>query len=285
MSSMYRSGITKALNSGANDISVWSGRVSAVGDTLESVCQLYVATEVSMQNQRLAELIGPVMPNKDFFTILGPGTYDIWDHLWQSVRDGFVEESSLNLIAGILEGSGSAAGLINMLTAKAFMPGNAGFYMLNESVLPFTSWLSKIAPKLATAGKYGIPVLGGVLDFISQLQDGEQALHAGIKAGVHTGIGIGTGAAVGALIGSIVPVAGTAAGAATGAVIGLIAQVAISSVATIGINSGFDYVYDEYLREPIDQAAGWVGDRIKDIGEGINSFFSGAGKMLGTVFG
>ncbi len=296
MSSMYRAGIIRALDAGAADIGAWSGRMSAAGDSLECVCRLYSNTEEILQGQSPGLQPVTVVSDQNVQSVPEAETMNAWDRFWETVTDGVVEEGTLNLIAGILEGSGRAAGLINMLTAKAFMPGAAGFYLLNESVLPFTSWLTKISPQLATAGKYGIPILGGILDFALQVHDGEDGLHAGIKAVTHTGVGVGIGALVGAIVGSIVPVAGTAAGAAVGTVAGLLVEVAISAVGTIYVNSVFDDFYDEYLREPIDQAVDWVGDRMNDLGEGISNlaedvvegignFFSGAGRMIGTIFG
>lgn len=131
---------------------------------------------------------------------------------------------------------------------------------------------------LATGAKYGLPVLGGVIDFVSMKSKGEETVDAITKAVVHTGIGIGIGIGVGMAIGSVIPFAGTA----IGAVIGFGAGVALT---TIG-NMTFDYVYDNWdsITSDVKQVSDYVMNKANDLAEGIGNIFDSIGNAMQGSF-
>jgi hypothetical protein len=75
----------------------------------------------------------------------------------------------------------------------------------------------------------------------------------------------GRGAAIGATIGSIIPGVGTAIGAGVGALVG-------------GVSESFKLLTnpDSKLRQGLDQAVGWMGDKLSEGWEGIKNFGSEA---------
>ena len=142
---------------------------------------------------------------------------------------------------------------------------------------------SLLASLIRGGAKYGVPIVGTLLDYSIQVFGGEKSDDALIKAGAHTAIGFGAaaagtafagtaaGAKVGALIGTIIPGAGTLVGVIAGAVIGTVGTVV------------FDYVYDNW--DNIIEGAGnlidTAGDWISSAGNAVTDEFQG----LGSVFG
>lgn len=201
-----------------------------------------------------------------------------------------------DLLGTVLESSGNTvvklSGYININTAIVSNPGNNGFIIVNPEVAGTTFNMAKWGTNFS---KYGVPIIGGIIDYTGQKNSGEETGHAIIKTVVHTGTGMivggfvsaKVGAATGAAIGSIVPGAGTAVGAIGGTVVGFVA----GSVTTFAVNMGFDSVYDNYLKEPINEACDTVkkkagevvdaiGNTMDDIGEAVSGVFSD----LGSVF-
>ena len=104
--------------------------------------------------------------------------------------------------------------------------------------------------------KYGIPVVGALVDFGMQKASGENTGDALIKTGAHVGIAAGVGMLVGGPAGFALGVLGTMA---------------------------FDYVYDNYKDDVIDagkKAVDAVSDAVDKVGDAITGF----GKALGSVF-
>ncbi|WP_207669758.1 hypothetical protein QTL86_15555 [Cellulosilyticum sp. ST5] len=157
-------------------------------------------------------------------------------------------------------------GLINVGTAIAKNGGENGFVIVNPNVLNTTSKMIKAGNWMSTGAKYGLPVLGGILDFTSQVKQGEDTTHAVVKSTVHTVNGV----LIGMAIGSVIPGAGTVVGAVAGLVIG--------TVVTYAVNAGFDYVYDNYIKEA-------VTDVVSNVANGIGDAVDGIFNSLGTVFG
>jgi hypothetical protein len=139
----------------------------------------------------------------------------------------------------------------------------------------------------------GLPIIGGVFDYVIMSAQGEELGDAVVKATAHAVISVGAGAAgakiglaVGAAIGSIIPGAGTAAGAAIGGVIGG----GIGFVGGIFGSKAFDDVWDN--REELGEKVSEVADTIKNklveasgnIIESLKGFVSGF-NCLGSVFG
>ena len=112
--------------------------------------------------------------------------------------------------------------------------------------------------------KYGIPIVGALVDFAMQKDSGESTGNALIKTGAHTAIGL-KAAAIGTAMGGPL-------GAAVGFGIGVLGSMA------------FDYVYDNYKDDVIDvgkNAVNAVSDVVGKVGDAISDF----GKSLGSVFG
>ena len=183
-------------------------------------------------------------PNKDNSGSAGSNpTSENDPSLLETVWESFKENFWSDLRNAILEGSGNSmvrvAGLINILTSTARSAGENAFVILNPAVIGTTSKIANIGGAIAKGAKYGLPVIGAVIDFASMKGAGESTVDAGVKTVAHVGIGIAggkAGAAIGAAVGSVIPGAGTAAGA----VIGFVAGVAITTVG----NLAFDFVYD-----------------------------------------
>lgn len=201
----------------------------------------------------------------------------------ESIGDDFTNDFLDNLKSDIftsaLESGGNTAvrigGIINNITALAKGTGENAFIIVNPNVAATTSKIISGGKWIATGAKYGLPVIGGLVDFGLQLAGGEEIGDAAVKATAHVGIGV----AVGAVIGSIIPGPGTIAGAAVGLVVG--------TIVTTGINTIFDYVYDnwddvkDYAQEKYNQVVGVLSDAADGIGNAVDGFFSG----LGTIFG
>lgn len=188
---------------------------------------------------------------------------------WDRFKEGFWDNFLQELISTILtSGSYSIASMINMLTALVKGPaGKNSFVILNPNVASSTSKF------LSTVSK-GLAAIGFAIDFGTQIADGESFGDALIKSGAHLGIGV----AVGAIIGSIIPGPGTAAGA--------IAGLAIGTVITYGVNTLFDYIYDDpqgFLKNAENawnKATNVVSDVADEIGNAVSGFFGN----IGTVF-
>src|SRR5699024_7791815 len=139
------------------------------------------------------------------------------------------------------------------------------FVMYSKNVSDKSSQIIKGSSAISKIGKFGVPIIGGAIDFFSMTAQGEDVGDAATKLTAHVGIGIGgaaTGAAIGATIGSVVPIGGTIVGGAIGFA---------SGVALIAIgNTLFDSVYDN--REQIYDTITDVGENIMDTAEqGVKS--------------
>lgn len=184
-------------------------------------------------------------------------------------KDGFWENFIQELMSVLLEsGSYSLASLINMLTALAKGPdGPNSFVILNPNVASSTSKF------LSTISK-GLCAIGFAIDFTSQLAGGESLKDALIKSGAHLGISV----AIGAIIGSVFPGPGTVAGAVVGLVVG--------AVITYGVNTLFDYIYDDPqgflddVENCWNKATNVISNVTGKIGNAVSSIFGN----IGTVF-
>ncbi|GIO23673.1 T7SS effector LXG polymorphic toxin [Oceanobacillus sp. J11TS1] len=151
------------------------------------------------------------------------------------------------------------------------------FVMYSKNAADKSSQIIKGANAVSKVGKFGVPIIGGIIDFSLMKARGEDTGDAAIKSGVHVGIGFG-GAAVGATMGSLVPGVGTVVGGVIGFVGG--------ALLTAGGNTLFDTIYDN--REQIYDTISDVGEnimdaaeqRVKSVGNAVSGFING----LGTVF-
>lgn len=216
--------------------------------------------------------------------------------LWDSLKDNFGDDFGGNFLDDLrnafFEGTGNTivkvGGLLNIKYAiGSSNTGNTSFVMLNPSVVSKTSKIISVGNKIATGAKYGLPVIGGIIDYASLRNDGESVINAGTKAIAHVGIGLAggkAGAAIGAAVGSVIPGAGTA----VGAVVGFVAGVAVTTVG----NLVFDHVYDKYLAKHVENAGKAIKETaketvntVKEIAKGIGAAFTSGWNQLGTAFG
>ena len=170
-----------------------------------------------------------------------------WDQYKRTFKDNFWND----LRDSIIEGSGKfivrTAGFINIFTATGRSAGKNAFVIVNPGVANTTRFMGNIGSKIVTGAKYGLPIIGGVIDFFVLKHDGQNTRDSAIKATAHVGIGLGgaeAGAAIGGAIGSVIPGAGTAAGA----VIGFGAGVIISTLGDVT----FDWFYDNHIKSHLD---------------------------------
>lgn len=208
------------------------------------------------------------------------------DYQKSTMMDDFKSDLKSNAISEVisstLESSGGIAawiaGRVNVATSPLRSSGENAFVILNPNVAQKTASWIKGGNMLATGAKYGLPVLGGVIDFVSMKSKGEETVDAITKAVVHTGIGIGIGIGVGMAIGSVIPFAGTA----IGAVIGFGAGVALT---TIG-NMTFDYVYDNWdsITSDVKQVSDYVMNKANDLAEGNGNIFDSIGNAMQGSF-
>jgi hypothetical protein len=209
----------------------------------------------------------------------------------------FKEELTENTVSTVLEAGGEQTKKITQLVryyAATWGPdGPYSFVTYSTDVAERSTQIIKGANIVSNVGRYGVPVIGGVIDFSVQVAEGEDVGDAAVKASAHVGIGVAggyAGMAFGATVGSIVPFAGTAIGAATGFVAGVII--------TAAGNTLFDMVYDnrEAIYETITDTVDSIGDTLGDVGDSIiNSVEEGIESVgnaiegfvngLGTVFG
>lgn len=240
--------IKRHLKKATDGLQAEENAIDLIGKKLIGIVEEYVKTE-----QEIVEA-GALLEKADFGNTPdsqnGEKGDSFWDDFTSTFRDNFWDD----LRDAVITGSGvfveRLSGVINDITAVG---RGDGFILVNPAVSEQTLLMSKIGRSIVTGAKYGLPIIGGVIDFIAQKKDGEETVHAGIKAVAHTGIGIAgaeAGAAIGAAVGSVVPVAGTAVGAVVGFCIG----VAISTVGDVV----FDHLYDNYIRGHVDNLTGAV---------------------------
>lgn len=216
------------------------------------------------------------------------------DQFWSDLRDSLIEGTGNTIV--------KIGGLINVTNALAWGTGKNAFVILDPNVVQATSKWINAGQKIATGAKYGLPVIGGFIDFFSLKSSGESTANAAIKSVAHVGISFAggeAGAALGAAIGSVIPGAGTAVGAAVGFVSGV-------AISTLG-NATFDFLYDNHVAEAVDNfansvfegaqniassvsegisnAAESIGQGVQNVFDGIGNAFSGAMSGLGCIFG
>lgn len=127
-----------------------------------------------------------------------------------------------------------------------------------------------LAKTIRSGAKYGAPIIGGAIDFIWQVAEGENCVDAGVKTAGHLAASA-VGAKVGMAIGSAIPGAGTVVGAVVGA----------------GLGMAFDYVYDN--RSKIADGISNLSNKVKNtakkaadnIGNAVSGFFNGLGSAFG----
>lgn len=236
---------------------------------------------------------------KQLGTMWKDGTKDLLTDFCENFGSNLRDDIITNTLEASSKVSTSLASFINTATALAKGPaGNTSFVILNPNMVSTTGSLAKygsVLGKTATCLSVGLPIWGGVIDYVEMRKDGECVVDAGIKSVAHVGIGLAggaVGAKFGGFIGSFIPI--PVVGTVVGAAVGFLAGVAIT---TLG-NAVYDTLYDN--REEIAEFAGEVTQRateavnhgLNKLGEKLGTFASGIGKawsggwdMLGTICG
>ncbi|EUJ43743.1 T7SS effector LXG polymorphic toxin [Paenilisteria rocourtiae] len=195
----------------------------------------------------------------------------------QSIKDSLPQD----LFSTTVESSGKAVQsfgfFLTALTGKMGPGGSGNFVMVNPNTSAVTTSIIKAGNTISKFGKFGLPVIGGVIDGVTQIVSGENVGDAVIKSVVHVGIGLAggeAGAAIGGVIGTAIPipVVGTLVGAALGFVVGV-------GITAVG-NYLFDKVYDKK-----DEIIKGAKDVVKSVGDTIGNAASGFMNGLGSLFG
>lgn len=210
-----------------------------------------------------------------------------------TIWNNFTSNMKSDIFTSALESSGgyigTLAGKINILTSIARSSGENAFVIINPNVAETTAAMVKGGNALKAGAKYGLPIIGGIIDFAVMKFSGESTQDAFVKAGAHVGIGLAGGAAgakIGAVVGSVIPGFGTVAGAAIGFVAG-------AAITTVG-NMVFDYVYDNWddVVSGVQKATDYVADKVNDVVSGVGDVMSDIGnaicspfQSLGALFG
>lgn len=164
-------------------------------------------------------------------------------------RDDFSNLSGTSGTALISSGLSAVWGVIQTIpdVGKRISEANIGYwieYAKNELLsgragsqvqraLDYATDSARYATKYDAISKFSVGA-GALFDFASQLLQGEDVGHAIIKSGAHAGLGFVAGAVSAVIITNPVVAAGAAI------------------VGSVILTGAFDDIYDEYLKEPID---------------------------------
>ena len=261
--------------------------VKTLGGGLSEIVKLYEQTEKEISGSKNnLKVIPDALPASNISMESQEGNKaDFWNdfksNLGSDVAGSFLKSSGAFL--------GRFAGEINTLTSVARSSGENAFVFINPNVAVTTAAMVKGGNALKAGAKYGLPIIGAIIDFAAMKFSGESTQDAFVKTGAHVGIGLAGGAAgakIGAVVGSVIPGAGTVAGAAIGFVAG-------AAITTVG-NMVFDYVYDNWddVVSGVQKATDYVADKVNDVVSGIGDAFSDIGnaicspfQSLGALFG
>ena len=238
---------------------------------------------------------GNLIPNDFAFlvqTLEKDQENQVLDKLEEDYENGLIDQDTYNRLRSGILSAGMAFIRESLLTkvtdAAAKHAANAIVTWLQQNTTLFldrglvavttagTTHVMREAPNLLTAAirgsvKYGVPIIGGLIDFGLMRARGEAPVDAAVKATAHVAIGIGA-AKVGATIGTFFggPI-GTAAGAAVGFFVG----VAGSMI--------FDAIYDnrDAIIATASEIIADVGNAINNVGNAVAGFFSGVANIFG----
>lgn len=253
--------------------------VKTLGGGLSEIVKLYEQTEKEISGSKNNLKVMPdALPASNISMEFQEGDKaDFWNdfksNLGSDVAGSFLKSSGAIL--------GRFAGEINVLTSVARSSGENAFVIINPNVAETTAAMVKGGNALKAGAKYGLPIIGAIIDFAAMKFSGESTQDAFVKTGAHVGIGLAGGAAgakIGAVVGSVIPGAGTVAGAAIGFVAG-------AAITTVG-NMVFDYVYDNWddVVSGVQKATDYVADKVNDVVSGIGDAFSDIGNAIASPF-
>jgi|GEM_PF-6750977 len=205
--------------------------------------------------------------------LIDKSTYDSLRSGILGTFTGFLRESAMSKAQDFAAENASNA-IISWLQRNTYLFMDEGLALQTVSGPIHTSRALPNALKSTVRGaaKYGVPIIGGLIDYGIMHVQGEEPVDAAVKATAHVAIGIGgakAGMAIGAAIGSVIPGAGTAVGAVAGAIIG--------TAITVGGSMLFDWVYDnkDAIATKAKETITNVSSKIKGIGSAVGGIFSG----------
>lgn len=275
--------------------------MKAMASCLRDAAKAYENTErkISSTNVSIKNIIDPEIladVQNEIEDAYENGKIDIQIYeIIKSILSGllsFITATFQELLTGIIQDKSAEAiaeAMIAWLRENTTLFMNRGYLgvLVQKGNSLITQTPSFLASLIRGGAKYGVPIVGTLLDYSMQVFLGEKSDDALIKAGAHTAIGFGasaagtsiasvvtgmiTGAKAGGLAGSVAPGLGTLAGVIAGAVIGAIGVVA------------FDYVYDNWdnIMKGVGNLIDTAGDWINSAGNTVADEFQG----LGSVFG
>lgn len=254
--------------------------VKTLGGGLSEIVKLYEQTEkeISGSKNNLKVILDALPASNISMESQEGNKADFWNdfksNLGSDVAGSFLKSSGAFL--------GRFAGEINVLTSVARSSGENAFVIINPNVAQTTGAMVKGGKALIAGAKYGLPIIGGIIDFAVMKSGGESTKDALIKSTAHVGIGV----VVGAIVGSVIPGPGTVLGAAIGVAAG-------AAITTLG-NMAFDCLYDnwddivsgvqkatDFVTDKVNDVVSGIGDAIGDIGNAICSPFQSLGALFG----
>lgn len=280
LKSSYSYDINRTLKQISDEEQRARNQVKNFGDCLSEIVSLYDQAEraISGTKNNFKEIPDATPASNISMESQEGNKSDFWENfksnIGSDIAGSFLKSSGAFL--------GRFAGEINILTSVARSSGENAFVIINPNVAQTTGAMVKGGKALIAGAKYGLPIIGGIIDFATMKFSGEDTKDAFIKAGAHVGIGLAGGAAgakLGTIIGTaIFPVVGTAAGAAIGFVAGAV-------ITTLG-NMAFDYAYDNWdnIVSGVQNATDYVADKVNDVVSGIGDAFSDIGNAISSPF-
>lgn len=287
LKSSYSYDINRTLKQISDEAQRAHNQVKNFGDCLSEIVSLYDQAEraISGTKNNFKEIPDATPASNISMESQEGNKSDFWENfksnIGSDIAGSFLKSSGAFL--------GRFAGEINILTSVARSSGENAFVIINPNVAETTAAMVKGGNALKAGAKYGLPIIGAIIDFAAMKFSGERTQDAFVKTGAHVGIGLAGGAAgakIGAVVGSVIPGAGTVAGAAIGFVAG-------AAITTVG-NMVFDYVYDnwddivsgvqkatDYVADKVNDVVSGIGDAIGDIGNAICSPFQSLGALFG----
>ena len=271
------------LNSVCRNVSALQRRIYLYGESLGTISELYTNAEKGMDLSKVKQdLSGQSKPGSTYGTFEATQNTAVkvnrnQNKSYASWRDFFgnLRQDSIQTIVE----QGSWPLLVQMF---------------KKGIVKKASTFLKIDSVMGVTGKVGLPIVGGIIDYVSMVKSGEGGADSFVKAGAHSAVGwyAGTtctalGAVVGAGLGSVVPGLGTAVGGFIGAGVGLLAGSLASTVINGAVDIAYDQIYSKYVNKTVNEiktveTAVKTGEAVLD-GMG-HALRTGIVHLVGSIF-
>ena len=225
------------LRTVCSNVSTIQNHLYRYGESLGNISDFYFKAEKGLDGKPVKQ--GPMQQP---YRRAAPGAADTVDKTAVKIRKNpdkqyvtwkdFLLNAGLDSVQNILE-KGNWPVLMNLFK-RGIIKSADSFWNIRNGIM-------------GTA-KFGLPMIGTVIDIYSMRKSGEGWGDTLVKGGIHLGVGLAggkIGAAIGGAVGSIIPGAGTVAGTVIGAGIGI----ACGAVFTTVVNGAADFVYDNYAHK------------------------------------